>query len=187
MDRRSTWLVHRTLPEATNRMRPQDRWLWTPAPLSHSQGPPTFVPPLFAGAYDAQMSSGELLYPRGRCHDEPREALEVATASGEMQHSACSEAPRRYYHNDLHPCSVGARLASEAPPTECSSSDLAGLRRREHRRRSDATQRRLAVYLGEPTALRVATSRKLSRLRSRSARSARIYGTVRKDRRVQER
>src|SRR5947209_12553661 len=34
-------------------------------------------------------------------------------------------------------------------------------RRRGHRRRSDATRQRLAVYLGEPTATRVATSRKL--------------------------
>src|SRR5439155_2020467 len=58
-------------------------------------------------------------------------------------------------------CSIGAQPESEVPPTGCSCRDLAGFRRRDHRRRSDATQQRLAVYLGEPTATRVTTSRNL--------------------------
>src|SRR5207245_9000163 len=57
-------------------------------------------------------------------------------------------------------CSM-AQPESEVPPTGCSCRDLAGLGRRDHRRRSDATQQRLAVYLGEPTATRVASSRHL--------------------------
>src|SRR5438552_6945137 len=59
-------------------------------------------------------------------------------------------------------CSIGVQPGSEVPPIGCSCRDLAGLRRRGHRSRSDATRQRLAVYLGEPTATRVATSRKLT-------------------------
>jgi hypothetical protein len=79
------------------------------------------------------------------------------------------------------------RPESAAPPTGCSCRDLAGFRRSDHRKRSDAILRRLAVYPAARTTTHCATSRKLTALPSRSAWSARIYGTVGKVRRVQER
>src|SRR5947209_16825067 len=88
MDRRPARFVHGLSEMLTNRMWPENLWVWALAASSRSHAHPTFVPHLFAGALTPKCPTENCSSLAG-CHDGPREMLEAATASRETQHSGC--------------------------------------------------------------------------------------------------